>query len=120
MPEALAELRASGFLLGVISSKARSRLMDDVASAQLERCFDLLQTGDDVQHAKPHPEGILAAMARLAVDPSATGMVGDTDADICAGRAAGRSTRSPGPSGHWPTPSVHSPESRSSPARRPP
>jgi HAD superfamily hydrolase (TIGR01509 family) len=88
MPEALAELKTSGFLLGVISSKARSRLMDDVASAQLERCFDLLQSGDDVQHAKPHPEGILAAMARLAVDPSATVMVGDTDADIRAGRAA--------------------------------
>ena len=44
---------------------------------------------DDVSETKPHPEGILKALEQLDVPPEMALMVGDTVADIQAGRAAG-------------------------------
>lgn len=41
---------------------------------------------------KPSPGMLLAAAAGLAIDPAASWMVGDTDSDVLAGRAAGCST----------------------------
>jgi phosphoglycolate phosphatase/pyrophosphatase PpaX len=55
----------------------------------LSSYFDVVITGDDVTHPKPHPEGILLAMEQLRAKASDTIYVGDSDADILAGRAAG-------------------------------
>ena len=54
--------------------------------------FDSIITGDDVATAKPHPEGVEAALAELGVAAHAAWMVGDGPVDVRAGRAGGTRT----------------------------
>jgi HAD superfamily hydrolase (TIGR01549 family) len=54
--------------------------------------FDILITGDQLVHPKPHPEGILKALGDLNVDASQTLVTGDSSADVEAGARAGTST----------------------------
>lgn len=62
---------------------------------QILRKFDIQQyfkeiiTSDDVVKAKPNPEIIFKACERLGVDSKEVVLVGDTESDIKAGRAAG-------------------------------
>jgi HAD superfamily hydrolase (TIGR01509 family) len=51
--------------------------------------FDTIVTSDDVKKAKPDPEIVFNACTRLKVHPSTVLLVGDTDSDVTAGRAAG-------------------------------
>lgn len=49
-------------------------------------------TPEDVTHPKPHPEPVLAALARLGVGAEEALFVGDSPHDVAAGRAAGTRT----------------------------
>ena len=52
--------------------------------------IDVLVAGDDVANPKPHPEGVIAAMQQLGHRDGEHGaMVGDSAADIYAGRGSG-------------------------------
>jgi beta-phosphoglucomutase-like phosphatase (HAD superfamily) len=51
--------------------------------------FDLVVAGDDVQHAKPHPEPYLTAAARLGVDASACVALEDSEPGVASAVAAG-------------------------------
>lgn len=51
--------------------------------------FDATITGDDVSEPKPDPEGIFKAMRALQAVPEETLFVGDSNADIQAGKSAG-------------------------------
>jgi pyrophosphatase PpaX len=55
----------------------------------LEGYFDLIVTGNDVEHHKPHPEGILQALERFGLQPSQALMVGDSVSDAKAAHSAG-------------------------------
>lgn len=46
-------------------------------------------TGDDVQQPKPHPEGIYQLLQTMGLAPNEIVWVGDSEADIAAGRRAG-------------------------------
>jgi phosphoglycolate phosphatase-like HAD superfamily hydrolase len=46
-------------------------------------------TGNDVEHHKPHPDGIRQALERFGMEPSRALMVGDSVSDAKAARAAG-------------------------------
>ena len=50
--------------------------------------FDVIVTGDDVDIPKPHPEGINKALAQLNIESSEAIFLGDSDADILAGKQA--------------------------------
>jgi beta-phosphoglucomutase len=56
---------------------------------RIARYFEEIVTSDDVTKAKPDPEIIFVACDHLGVDPSMVFLVGDTDSDVKAGRAAG-------------------------------
>ena len=86
---ALDRLTELGFRVGLVSSKASSRMTRDLACAGLADRFAVVVSGDDVERAKPYPEGVLRAIATLHVDPRDVVMVGDTSADLDAGAAAG-------------------------------
>lgn len=86
---ALLALRDAEALLGVVTSKTRMRFEQDAASSGLADSFDVVVTGDDVERAKPDPEGVLAAVAASGLEASTTIVVGDTAPDLLAGRAAG-------------------------------
>jgi phosphoglycolate phosphatase len=49
-------------------------------------------SGDTMAHAKPHPQPLIEAARRLAIDPTHCLYVGDDERDIVAGLAAGMGT----------------------------
>jgi pyrophosphatase PpaX len=51
--------------------------------------FETIITSDDVQKAKPYPDIVFKACERLGVQPRTVLLIGDTDSDVKAGRAAG-------------------------------
>ena len=53
--------------------------------------FGTVVGGDDAARKKPHPEPVLHALRALAVTPAEAVMVGDSDADVSAARAASTS-----------------------------
>lgn len=61
---------------------------DSLTHAKIADKIDCLITGDDVAQFKPHPEGIYKALSALEVSASEAIMVGDTEADIQAGKNA--------------------------------
>src|SRR5690625_1362641 len=58
----------------------------------LTEYFDVTIAGDEVEHAKPHPEGVHKAMDLLNTKPEESMYIGDSDADIQAGSRAGTMT----------------------------
>jgi phosphoglycolate phosphatase len=55
----------------------------------LSEWLDLVIGGDQGLAPKPHPQMLLAACERFGVAPAATLMVGDSQNDVRAARAAG-------------------------------
>jgi len=56
---------------------------------QITKYFETIITSDDVKKAKPDPEIVYKACERLGVHPSTVLLIGDTDSDVKAGKAAG-------------------------------
>lgn len=75
--------------LGIVTGKGRISAEVSLQQLQLASFFEVVITGDDVERPKPHPEGLWHAMHRLGAQPSETAYVGDSDADILAGKRAG-------------------------------
>jgi len=86
----LAEERDHGqcVALGVVTLQARRRLRLLIPPL-LEELLDVIVTADDVQNTKPDPEGVLHALERVGVSPTAAMFIGDTPTDIQAARRAG-------------------------------
>ncbi len=55
----------------------------------IERYFETIVTSDDVTKSKPDPEIVFKACKRLGVDVQTVLLVGDTESDVKAGKAAG-------------------------------
>lgn len=55
----------------------------------IEQYFEEIITSDDVIRSKPDPEIVCKACKRLGVDVTTVLLVGDTESDVKAGRAAG-------------------------------
>lgn len=92
MPETLVALERSGIPWGIVTNKPRvytERLLQRLALS--ENCR-VLVCPDDVQQAKPNPEGLLLAASTLGIAPSTCVYVGDHVRDIEAGKAAGMRT----------------------------
>jgi pyrophosphatase PpaX len=87
VPALLAALRSQGLAVGVVTGKSRRSWA--VTRRALPFEFDVLILDDDVSRCKPDPEGILAALERLQVEPAAAWYIGDTVSDLEAASAAG-------------------------------
>jgi pyrophosphatase PpaX len=85
----LAELRAQGRKLGVVTSKRRRTVDLAFAVLPIERFFDTVVTSGDTERHKPNPEPVLLALERLSSDPADAAFVGDSPFDVRAGKAAG-------------------------------
>ncbi|WP_424531847.1 HAD family hydrolase [Sphaerisporangium viridialbum] len=86
--ELLAEVRASGVPVGLVTSS--SRLMADAVLGGIGRDnFDIVVTGDDVRNFKPDPEPYLLAARLLGVDPARCAVLEDSPNGVAAGTAAG-------------------------------
>lgn len=88
----LESFRAAGIRMGIVTGKGRRSADISLARMALSAYFEVVVTGDDVTHPKPHPEGIFLAMEKLGAAAEDTIYVGDSDADVLAGQAAGVKT----------------------------
>ena len=73
----------------VTSIPDRSLVNVVLESVQLKHWFKTVVTGEDVERPKPDPEGVQLALQGLSLSQSEVLMVGDSAADIQAGRKAG-------------------------------
>ncbi|MGD6796012.1 HAD family hydrolase [Metabacillus indicus] len=84
----LKNLKKEGFKLGIVTGKARRSLDISLTLLRMNDLFDVIITGDDVKSPKPHPEGINKALKQLNIDNFNAVFIGDSDADILAGKEA--------------------------------
>ena len=84
----LADLRAAGVPIGIVTGKSRGSWEVTTANVELGP-FDVTVFDDDVARPKPDPEGLLLALERLRVPPARAAYVGDGTQDASAAAAAG-------------------------------
>lgn len=87
--ELLAELRAGGLKIGVITGKERLRTVALLRHLKIDAVVQALVCCDDEPAPKPSPEGVWRLLSDLRVSPSAAVLVGDAPADLASGRSAG-------------------------------
>ncbi|OUO93783.1 HAD-IA family hydrolase [Cloacibacillus sp. An23] len=80
-------LRGAGIKTGLVSNRRYAR--NPAEYLGITDRLDVIIGLEDVTHAKPHPEPLLTALARLGAEPSEAVYVGDTDIDMKAAAAAG-------------------------------
>ena len=85
--ELLNGLRAEGYVLGVVTGKSREAWTMTFGHSKLAP-FDAVVTDDDVTHPKPHPEGLIAGLHTMDVEPSHAIYIGDSIFDCQAAHAA--------------------------------
>ncbi len=87
--EVLRSLQDSGRIkIGLVTNTVRSTAIKILEHYSLISYFDVVVGGDDAE-PKPSPKPILLACERLGVLPEETLFVGDTVADIDAGKSSG-------------------------------
>ncbi|MBJ6361091.1 HAD family hydrolase [Paenibacillus sp. GCM10012307] len=82
------QLKEEGKKIGIITGKGRRSLNISLELLQLEDMFDITISSDDVINPKPDPEGIIKALDTLGYGPQDAYFVGDSEADIIAGKSA--------------------------------
>ena len=95
--QVLETLRARGIKLGVVTSKMRLAQVDgrlagasqDLLETGVAELFDAVVGSEDTALHKPDPEPVRLALATLSAAPQESIFVGDSSADMEAGRAAG-------------------------------
>jgi len=91
-PEAraiLGKLKTLGYKLGIASNNCRECIEIVLRKFELVDFFNEVVTRNDVKRLKPHEEMLFEVMRRLKVKPWETVYVGDSIADVVAGKRAG-------------------------------
>jgi HAD superfamily hydrolase (TIGR01509 family) len=81
--------RLASYKKAVITNTPTDCARQILKKFKIEQYFKEIITSDDVAKAKPDPEIVLKACERLGVDAKTVVLVGDTESDVNAGRAAG-------------------------------
>lgn len=85
----LLERLRTQYRLGVVTTRSREEAERMLNATGLRDLFDVIITRDDTRRLKPHPAPIRLAAERLNVPVENALMVGDTQMDVRAARAAG-------------------------------
>jgi pyrophosphatase PpaX len=86
--ETLHRLKRAGKKIAAVTTRQRTS-SKTLALTGLLPYIDVVISGEDSTHPKPHPESLLKALQKLAVAPQRAVMIGDTKVDILAGKNAG-------------------------------
>jgi len=89
LKEILVELKNRNYPVGIFTGKGRDSSMITLTKLGVDKYFDLIVTGDDVENAKPSPEGILKFVNKFKLEPERILMIGDSVSDVKAARDAG-------------------------------
>jgi pyrophosphatase PpaX len=87
--ELLEFVRSKGIIIGLFTGKGRRTTEITLHEFCIEQYFDVVVTGDDVDHFKPSGDGIRKIIQKYSLQPDEVLMVGDTAADITAARECG-------------------------------
>lgn len=87
--ETLDAFRKNGIKQGAVSAKLRPQYQIDVVANGLDVYLDTAVLAEDTQLHKPHPDPILKALKRMALQPEEVLYVGDARSDLEAARNAG-------------------------------
>ena len=74
---------------GIITNTPRDCTVQILKNFDIGKYFDIIVTADEVSKGKPSPEIVLKACKYFKVKPKDVLLIGDTNSDIQAGRAAG-------------------------------
>ncbi len=86
VPELLAWCRDAGVVMSVCTNKRESLARKLLRDLELDGCFERIIGGDTLPLRKPHPRPVLAALPEAH---DAAFMLGDSEQDMRAARAAG-------------------------------
>ena len=86
--ESLAELKARGYHLAVVTSKRSSSAHGDIAYYHLAEYFEAVVTADDTERHKPHADPALKALEMLEAMPAEATFIGDSPYDLRCAHAA--------------------------------
>lgn len=75
--------------VGLVTNTPRANVNKIFEHFKLSNHFDVILTGNDVKRGKPDAEIVIKACERLNVKPEHAILVGDTETDYQAGKAAG-------------------------------
>ncbi|MES9943853.1 MAG: phosphoglycolate phosphatase [Candidatus Thiodiazotropha sp.] len=87
--EGLDYLKGQGYRLGCVTNKAAQFTLPLLRDLGVHDDFEIVVAGDTLPKKKPDPMPLLHAAEHLSADPSAALMVGDSQSDVKAARAAG-------------------------------
>ncbi|MGG1516843.1 HAD family hydrolase [Paenibacillus oryzisoli] len=82
-------LKENNKQIAVITGKSRRGFDISSEALKISHYFDYVVTGNDVAKAKPDPEGVYKAMHFFGVKVENVVFLGDSNADIVAGKSAG-------------------------------
>jgi AHBA synthesis associated protein len=88
----LQELHRNDIKLTVATGKDGYRARDLLNTLNIAQYIDIVTGSDEIQYAKPAPDMLLFQMRTLGVSAEETMMVGDSHADVEAGKGAGVTT----------------------------
>jgi pyrophosphatase PpaX len=90
MDRLLHQCREAGMKVGIVTGKSRQTAEISLKAVGLDDAYDILVAGEDVERPKPNPEGVITVLAAVGHPPSdPAAFVGDSAADVLAGKAAG-------------------------------
>jgi pyrophosphatase PpaX len=85
----LRKIKVSGHRLALFTGVEKNMMEYTLSPFKLSEFFEVKITADDIQKSKPDPEGINLALSRIKASPKESIYVGDSPADIVAGKRAG-------------------------------
>lgn len=86
---AVQAVRGLGARTAVVTNSPRAMVEQVLATVGLRSEFEILACGDEVSRGKPDPALVRLALIRLGLAPETVVMIGDTQLDVAAARAAG-------------------------------
>jgi phosphoglycolate phosphatase len=87
--EGLEYLKAKGYRLGCVTNKAAQFTLPLLKDLGVHDEFELIVAGDTLPKKKPDPMPLLHAAEQLGASPGESLMIGDSQSDVKAARAAG-------------------------------
>ncbi len=87
--EGMAFLKECGFKIGCVTNKATQFTIPLLKDLGLHDEFETIICGDTLEKKKPDPAPLLHAAQQLGVKPEESLMLGDSQSDVKAARAAG-------------------------------
>ena len=85
----IASLKEKGYRAALVTTASKQNCDDLIRHFQLSELFDLVLTHDDIEIAKPDPQGFLKAMSFVHVDPRETVIFEDSDVGLEAAKRSG-------------------------------